>query len=235
MRIIIAVMFLSIMLTGSVFQSYGQTVEREGNSVMIKTTDIGLMLGMLGGDVEQKLDAACSDPSLGCSVSDGALVMQDSFTQKEGYYTYEADYGIPNIDYIVTVKKIPSDVFTEKLDGILFTAGLTNSTTEGSVEPINLQDAEGNEGSVDFMRKTGLDISYVVIMPGSITGATAGGVSGAIDGNRAEFMLSQVLQESKPIVVKSSEINWGYIIVIAMVIVLLAFAVSFIKSKKKRW
>ena len=216
MRILLAVIFLSVLLTGSTYQSYEQTVGTEGNSIIVKTTDIGLMLGMLGNDVEQQMSSACSaDASLRCSVSDGTLMMEEAFTKNDGYYTYEVNYGLPFIEYDLVVKKIPVEKFTERLDDILVAAGLTNGSVS-SGEPMNLQDAENNREIALFMRQSGLDISYIIIMPGEIASATAGEVSGTSTGPMTEFMLSEVLQESKPIVVKSQEINWGYIIIIAM-------------------
>jgi len=233
MRILLAVMFLSVLLTGSTYQSYEQTVGTEGNSIIVKTTDIGLMLGMLGDDVGQEIGAACSaDPSLRCSVSNGTLMMEEAFSSNEGYYTYDVNYGIPFIEYDLVVKKIPVGKFTERLDDILVAAGLTNGSAS-SGEPMNLQDAETNKETALFMRQSGLDISYVIIMPGNIASATAGEVSGTTTGPMTEFVLSEVLQESKPITVESREINWGYIIVIAMVIVLALFTLSFIRKKKR--
>jgi len=232
MRILLAVMFLSVLLTGSTYQSYEQTVGTEGNSVIVKATDIGLMLGMLGDDVEQEIGAACSaDPSLRCSVSNGTLIMEEAFSSNEGYYTYDVNYGIPFIEYDLVVKKVPVDRFTEKLDEILVAAELTNGSTS-SGEPLNLQDGDTNGEIALFMRQSGLEMGYVIIMPGEIASATAGEIGGTTEGPMTEFMLSEVLQESKPITVKSREINWGYIIVIAMVIVLALFTLSFIRKKK---
>ncbi len=235
MRIVLAVIFLSILLTGSIFQSYEQTVDVDGSSVISKDMDTSLILGMLGDDVDEKIMAACSvDESLGCSYSNGKLTITESFSENEGYYEYEADYGIPYVEYNLVVKKIPVDRFTGRLDEIMVAAGVTEIASGEPGEPLNLQDEDDNKRAASFIRQTGLEISYAVVMPGEIAGATAGEVSGIVEGPKAEFMLSEVLYESQPIVVQSREINLGYIILIVAVIVLAAFALSFRKSRKKR-
>ena len=233
MRTLLAVMLLSVLLTGSIFQTYEHSVEPDGDSVVVKEMDTGLFLGMLGDGAGEKIENACSlDPTLECSFSDGTLKMMEEFSTSENYYSFEVGYGLPYIEYELIVKKIPIEKFSERLDNILLAAGLVNETAGSYGDAMNLLDSEENRESASFMRESGLDISYVAVMPGEIVEAYAGGASGTINGSRAEFLLSDVLYESQPVVVRSREINWGYIVLIAAIIVLAAFALSFRKIKK---
>ncbi len=223
---------LLLMLTGSIFQSYEHTVDTKGDSVLEKEMDVGIFLGLLEEGAAGKISSACSsDESLGCSFSEGVLVLSDKFSENDGYYSFEASYGIPYVEYELTIRKIPNERFTEMLDRILLAAGLTNTSSTSYGAPLNLQDPANRESAV-FLRQSNIDISYAVLMPGEVASAASGEVSGSIEDSRAEFMLSDVLYEAQPIVVKSREINWGYIIFIAAVVVLAAFALSFRKSRK---
>lgn len=234
MRMILAVILLSVMLTGSIFQSYEQTVDTDGNSVISKEMDVGLILGMLGENTSEKLEAACSsDPGLDCSYENGSLTIDDMFRENDGYYSYEVDYGIPYIEHRLVVNKIPVEKFTEKLDSILTEAGVTETSSNDFGEPLNLKDSESNRENAQFLRQSGLEITYEAVMPGEVVEAYAGEAAGSVEGPRAQFMLSEVLEESQPMIVVSREINWGYILIIAAVIVLAAFALSFRKSDKK--
>ena len=234
MKTVLAVILLSLMLTGSIFQSYEQTIDKNGNSVILKKMDAGLILGVSGENTAQKIGGACSsDPSLDCSYEGGSLIIEEMFGKNDGYYTYEVNYGVPYIEYELIVNKIPVEKFTEKLDRVLVEAGITEIPSNDFGEPLNLKDAESNRENARFLRESGLEITYEVSMPGDISEGYAGGVSGSLEGSEAQFMLSEVLEESQPMIVKSREINWGYILIIAALIVLAAFALSFRKSRKK--
>lgn len=234
MRIILAVMLLSLMLTGSIVQTYEHSVKIDGSSVIEKEMDTGLFLGMLEEGAEEKIETVCtSDAGLRCTYSDGLLTTGEDFSEDDGYYSFEVTYGIPYVEYEVTVKKIPTERFTEKYDEILLAAGLINKTSGSYGLALNIQDRANNIETLSVMKDLDIEIGYVVVMPGDVATAAAGEVDASIEGSNAEFMLSDVLNEAQPIVVKSREINWGYITVIVTVIVLAAFALSFRKTRKK--
>jgi len=220
MRNLLIVMLLSVLLTGSIFQSYEQTVSINGNSVIEKEMSLDLFSGILGENADMKIEIACMNPSLGCVMADGNLTITDEFTENDGYYSFSVDYGIPYTEYQITIKKIPVERFTEKFDDILVGAEITDSPSENYGQPINLQDSESTKEIAGVIKSSNLDISYAVIMPGETI-------------SESEFLLSEVLEDSEPIVVKSRELNWGYLVFIVAVIILAAFALSFRKSKRK--
>ncbi|NYZ77579.1 hypothetical protein H0O02_04690 [Candidatus Micrarchaeota archaeon] len=235
MRTALAVIFLSVMLTGSIFQTYEQSVKTDGSSTIKKEFDLGLFSGMLGENAEARIAEACSsDASLGCISSNGMVTISEEFSADGGYYSFRSDYGIPYIEYDLTINRIPLEKFSERLDRILLSAGLINSTSGAYGGPLNLRDAETNREAAYVLKQSGMDVRYVVVMPSGIASAAAGESSGVINGSRAEFLLSDVLRESQPIMVTSRELNLGYIAVIAAIVVLGAFALSFRKSGKGR-
>ena len=46
-------------------------------------------------------------------------------------------------------------------------------------------------------------------------------------------MLSEAYETEGEITVKSQEVNWGYVLLVSMAVVLIAFALSFLKKKPK--
>lgn len=233
--VLLTIMFGSILLIGSVFQTYEQTVKTNGDSIIKKEYEIGLFSGMLGENASAKIAQACSaDHSLGCTVDNEKITDIKQFSNDEKYYSLKTDYGIPYVEYEIEIRKIPVDKFAEMLDKTLFSAGLINKTSDSYGEPLNLQDTEANKEIVPIIREMGMDIKYVVVVPGEIISATAGNSVGSINANSAEFMLSDVLAESQPIVVKSREINWAYMIIIVAVLAIALFALSFRKKRKKQ-
>ncbi len=227
MRIITAGMLLLILFMGSVIQTYEQTFDKEGDSVIKKEFDANLFLSFLGDDAAQKIEETCASvSSLKCSYSDGTMVTTETFGENDGYYSFESGYGLFYIEYKLIINRIPSERFSALQDDLLIRAGLANETGQSGLS-IDFSDKENNALGAKAMRDTGTEIKYIVIVPGDILSATAGEVSGTVSDSTAEFSLSEVLAESEPIVIYSREINWGALLLILTVIVLIAFAGSF--------
>ncbi|NYZ77638.1 hypothetical protein H0O02_04990, partial [Candidatus Micrarchaeota archaeon] len=159
MKGILAIMLLSAMLTGSVFQTYGQTARNDGSSTITKGFDIGIFSGMLGEDANAKIAQACaSNPSLACNVSGGVIMITGQFSASEGYYEFHANYGIPYIDYELAIKKVPTDRFARMLDNAMLSAGLINATSDDYGDPLDLQDESTNREAAEVLGQGGMDI-----------------------------------------------------------------------------
>jgi hypothetical protein len=232
MRTALAVMLLSLLLTGSVYQTYVQEVDVDGKSVITREEDANLFLGLFGENASEKIEQACDADST-CSYSDGRLTLAEDFGPSDGYYEFDTVYGLPYIEYQLEVKKIPTDRFMEKLSSIFATAGLSEATSQNG-KAIILSNKDENAQMARFIRESGLDIVYAIRMPGEIVAATAGEVSGEMTYSTANFSMGDVLSESKPIVVKSRELNIPYIVFILAVLVIAAFAASFFFGRKKK-
>lgn len=228
---VIAVMLL--LLTGSIYQTYEQTMDLDGDSVITREEDANLFLGLFGDDALQKIEQVCAeDSSLGCSYSEGKLKLTENFQLKDGYYQFETSYGLPYIEYTLEVNKIPTDRFMKKLSEVLVAAGLSDYTDQ-SGRAIDLSNKEENAEMAKLMRDSQLGIAYVIEMQGEIFVASAGEANGDVEYSRVTFSLEDVLSESEPIVVKSRELNLGFILFILAILIMGAFAASFFFGKKK--
>ena len=234
MRTLLAVVLLSLLLTGSIYQTYEQQVAIDGDSVISREEDANLFFGLLGDDAEQKIEMACeADSSLGCSYSEGTLKLAESFSPSDDYYEFDVVHGLPYVEYQLEVNKIPTDRFMEKLSEILVAAGLSNTTSQNG-KAIDLGNAGVNAELAKLMRDSQLDIVYIVKMPGEVFVGSAGGASAELTCSTATFNLADVLSESQPMIVKSRELNLAYILFILAVLVIAGFAASFFFGKKKK-
>ncbi len=232
MRIFLVVMLLSALLTGSIYQTYEQSVDINGNSVISREEGTSLFIGLLGEDAAAKIGQACErDGSLGCSYADGQLKLTERFTPSDNYYGFEASYGLPYVEYALEVEKIPTDRFMEKLGDVLVAADLSNAT-EQTGRPIDLR--SNNAEMARIIKESQLEIAYVVVMPGEVVAASAGEAEGVIEYNKATFALADVFEQGEPITVRSRELNIGYILFVLAVLIIIAFTASFFFGKKKR-
>lgn len=232
-REILALLILTAFASAALDQSYAMSISRDGSSVISKSFNLALSSDGLDGDALGKISDICqSDSAVGCSVEGTRLTISEGFSPGE-YYSFDAEYGLPSITYTVTLKKIPDDKFSLALDGLMRKAGAL-SGSQGTASPIDLGEEQKNRENAMFLRKFNANMTYMVLMPTNIGYAMAGNTSGMVSGESASFDLLSLMEESRPVVIKSSELNMGYLIILAAFVVLGALAVSFFKSKPAR-
>jgi len=220
MRNIAILMFaVSILLTGAIAQEYTHDVGRNGDSVITKTFDTTLLHGY---DIE-KIAAVCDTGEYGCAVEEGKMSIALIIDESSKYYDEETEYGIPFITYTLSLRMVPTDLFSEQMNMILVAAGYGEGAEIPETE-IWKRDTE----AASLLREYG-DISYSVNMPGGIVEAGVG----EITGSSVTFLFSEAYGTEGNIMVKSQEINSGYLVLGIMVVVLIAFALSFGMKKKK--
>ncbi|MBU0526932.1 hypothetical protein KKE92_00470 [Candidatus Micrarchaeota archaeon] len=230
-REILVILLMCTLVSAGLDQSYIHIVDREGNSEITKTMDISaFMTDFEDGSMENVSDLCSIDPELRCSVDGKVITITESFSPGE-HYNFQVDYGIPFITYTLTQKKIPTDVFSVSLDKLLRKAGVIEGGVEGSADAIDLYNEEENKENAGFLRRFKVNLSYQITVPTTIDEARAGNVSGIVDGSTATFDIVDLMEESQPIVIKNSELNMGYLVIIAAVIILGGLAYSFFKSK----
>ncbi len=219
MRNIAILMFaVSILLTGAIAQEYTQTVERDGDSRITKTFATTLLHGY---DIEA-IEAVCENEEYSCSIENGKMSITISAYEGSKYYQEETDYGLPFITYTLTLRSVPTDLFSQKLNEILVASGQEERTEVPATE-IWKRDSE----AVSTLRSFG-DISYTIYMPGWISETNIGEVKDSA----VTFMFSEAYQEETSIIIKSQDINSGYFVLVVMAIVIVAFTFSFLKKKK---
>jgi len=237
-REIFAVLLMSLVASAAIDQSYIQTVSRSGASSVEKTMELAVFSNQLATEGLAKMADYCEKRSdINCSVDVEAkeIVITENFASG-GYYVFSSDYGIPSITYTMSISRVPTDRFSNALGRLLVAANATEyAGSSGSSKSIDLSDKEGNAEAAGILKTLKANITYVIVMPTGVSEARAGSVEGRISGKTASFDLLEVMSEQGgPIVVKSQELNYGYLIAIAGVIVLGALALSFAGTRPSR-
>lgn len=232
-RGILILLLFSVLVNAALDQSYVHTVSRDGSSTITKGMDPAIFSNILSERDFEKVSEVCqTGQGIECSVGAEELTITEGFSSG-AYYTLTTDHGIPFITYELVVRKVPTDRFASSLDEILVAAEVAEAAG-GSVRPLDLRDREVNEENAYYLEKFNVDMTYTINMPVPVREAYAGDVGGVVSGSSVEFDLVEVLKESDYITVTSRELNFGYLTVIAMAIVLAALALSFFRGKKPR-
>ena len=231
-REIFALLLFSALINAALDQSYVHTVSSDGSSTITKSMDLTIFSNILGEDAFGRIDEICqANQTAVCSVDKEEMTITITERFSEGnYYTLTVDHGIPYVTYSLVVRRVPTDRFASSLDKLLVAAEAVEEAG-GATGPLNLRDEANKEGA-DYLERFRANITYTVNMPAPVHEARTGAVNGSIAGNSVQFDFVDVLRESDYMVVTSREINYGYLSIIAMVIVLAALALSFFRGKK---
>jgi hypothetical protein len=232
-KFLFALVLMSLIASAAIDQSYDMTVNRDGSSVIVKSMELNIFGADLNaaalGDVAELCD---KDSRLSCSVEGKTITIAKEFSPG-GYYTYRSEYGLLEIEHTLTISRIPTDRFSTALEDLLDEAGVLEASGE-SADPIDLLDREANDESITVLKQFGANLSYYISVPAGMTEAKAGAVEGQRVGDAVRFDLVDVMDAGQPITVKSKELNSPNIIVISMVIVLAALALTFARTKPKK-
>ncbi|MEM4358919.1 MAG: hypothetical protein QXT45_00100 [Candidatus Bilamarchaeaceae archaeon] len=219
-RYILAFLVVFMLLIGTIVQKYEHDVLHDGSSVITKS----FRLSALGPVNESALKRFCADNlEYGCSIENGEMHVTIALSKQTEYYTLVVDYGFPFVTYDLTIRSVPDDVFAEKIDAIMKANGYAGT---GRKEPI---DITTKDTEIEAFLKTYGDISYSVKMPGSIVDNNVGKRSDSV----VTFAFSEVFKKEGPVIIKSQEINSGYLLLATMAIVIIAFAFTFLKKAPK--
>lgn len=232
MRGLFVFLMIAALSAASLDQNYTHIIDRDGSSSIEKTLDISVFLNQVPEGALENAESVCeSDPRLRCSVDPATkmITMSEDFRQGE-YYEFESVTGLPSITYTITLKKIPTDRFAERLDDLMMQAGAFEEAGDGSAEAIDLSEKAENAEAAFFLRNFDVRLVYTLVMPAPVQEASFGEVSG----NTVTLDLADLLEDSKQVTVRSSELNSGYIVLIFAVIVLGALALSFRGGTRKK-
>lgn len=230
-REILALLILSTLVSAALDQSYVMTVDRDGNSEISKSMDFLVFTADFTAEDFAEVKEICqTDSEIDCGVEGSTLTITEKFAPGQ-HYSYSADYGIPYITYSLTLKSIPADKFDSTMNRLLMKAGAGDSSASSGI-PIDLSNANENQENAKLLRKYDVNITYDIIMPTGVSYSKANGSdSGAISGNTVSYDVVSLMEQSEQVSVKSSELNMGYLIILAAAVVLGALAFSFFNSK----
>lgn len=235
MRILIALLLFTVAASAALDQSYVQSFEQNGSSNITKTMGVNVLSNLMAPNALQNMQKVCqSDPSMMCSVDTGnkTVTMEESL-QPGGYYTYSVDYGFPFIIYTIEIDKVPTDLFANDFGNLLNAANATSSAG-GVSGPIDLTDQAADAQNAAVLRELNANINYTIIIPLNVDYAAAGNASATVSGSTAQFDLLSVMEASSPMVVRSRELNWTYIVALIGLIALAALALAYFLPKKRK-
>ena len=215
-------------------QSYTHAVAKDGSSIMGKSLELSLFSGELAPETLQRMKDICKrDLELDCDVDVGTkMVTIREEMQPGSYYSFSADYGLPDVTYTMTLKGLPGDRFAASLGKLLVKAGVAEGGSSSS--PLYFVDTERNSEMLYYLRMLEADVSYAVTFPVAITEARAGNIEGSVDGDSASFDIVSVIEEGQPIVVSGKETNWGYIVGIMGVLLLIGLGIAFMRGHEEK-
>ena len=196
-RFILFLMILSVAFSAG-SQTYAHEVDFLGSSTIEEKRDLSLFLNLLPKTAVTDMEIVCQTyAELDCAIDANSLVIRVNVPEKNSYYTLSTDYGIPFTTTNLTIDKIPTDLFDNRINSILKKANLTEGS--GFSKPINLKNKEDNLALSDALMNAGVDSNYIIVMP---------------NGERSEVNMIELLSDSAPIVVTSYSLNLWLIFLI---------------------
>ncbi len=227
MRNLIVLLLLATLASGTFDQTYVQTLDQYGNSVIVKTQDLSVFSNSVSFPALAEACAAMS--SVQCSVTGQTMIITERFASNGGYYTYMTDGGFPLITNTLIINKVPNDVFGDDLARVLYAANVSGSGGQNSAIDLTAD----NKEVVSVLKQFKVKLTYIVDLQTGASEASAGNVTGSISGNTVTFNLVDAMAAGQPIVIKSRELNVGAILLIIGVLVLVWLAYSFFVSSRK--
>jgi hypothetical protein len=184
---------LCILLAGCISVEYDQAVHRDGSSLITENVDLNALLAL--SNVSQ-MASPCQNITGGedvaCTYSDGVLSLSQNFTADSGAYSFNRTFEFPYVIYTLEARRLPQ---------------LADTTAEATGSLAGSTNVSGNFSSPSSrlagptLRAAGVQITYVIEMPGEIFEAQNGQVT---DG-RAKYDVLELMSKGKDIVVRSRE------------------------------
>jgi hypothetical protein len=259
---IIAIVLFAVLLGGCISTEVSHRQHADGSADVSQSTDLSILksYGSSYGSsssyssaLGNVFDKLCEQYEQGveCEEEDGVMTLTKSYTTADSFYKFEVKDELFVKKYRLTVDQLPdfsqyakksSSIFGDEYDyGSPYagSAGSSYGSSYGSYgdyltskEGLKLSSTKAKStGTV--LKQVGMEYTYRVQMPGRITDAP-----GALEFNDSEatFDVVQQLQDRKPIVVVSEEVNWlGVGIIGAMgVFVILSVAIAAILMLKPK-
>lgn len=227
MRNLIVLLLLASVAGAAFEQEYVQTMASDGTSTIVKVQDLSPFAGVVPIPALQRACEIMS--SVQCSVDGSVMTVTERFMPNTEYYSFVKQDGFPFITYTITISKIPNDVFSADIDRVMIAA---NASTGGTPSPAIDLSADNRE-SAAVLRLLKANVTYTVELPVTPSEASAGNVSGRIEGKTATFNLVDVFDASRPMVIRAQEFNTGMVILGLGIAVVAALAYSFFGISRK--
>lgn len=163
-----------------------------------------------------------SNPDIKCNYSNsGVITLTKTFKPKEAFYTFETKDDFLVKKYRLTIDQLPDlGEDTSNVDSST-SQYLSQYTSNGKVT----LNGSGSKMTASVLKVAGVEYEYRVSMPGDITKAKN---AKKFDKSIAVFDVIELMEDGKPIVVESEEINWLVVAFLAFMGFVLLAAIALI-------
>ncbi|MGV8084792.1 MAG: hypothetical protein ACP5N9_00895 [Candidatus Bilamarchaeum sp.] len=240
-KILTFLVIFSISVFAANEQLFIHEIYQNASSKIARSADLSIFADRLGSDGLLKMSTTCNSgfrPHCLVDLEKKSVYIEEYVSSDNPHYTFVSDGGFPYVTYTLTISSIPTDKFVSDTDRLMVQSGAINGT--GPSAPLSLDLTRDNSNFLSVVRMLNTNLSYFVIMPGSITSATAGNYSASIypstlgpDQAGASFDLAHVMQNRSPMIIKSKELNTSMLVVVFAVIVFAIIAYMFFGSSRK--
>jgi len=241
-KILLSVLVISLVLTGCISSEVRHRQYADGSADITQTTDLsafasagndssyGSALGSAyGSALSNSLSAVCDqyESGVSCSEDGGVILLSRHIKPADAYYRFETKDDIfvkrhrLTVETIASIGKAASSNSDENYsDSSIYTSPYSSpSGSLGSYGDLASEDGLSLTGPKAkllgaTLEQMGFEYLYIVDMPGAIVDAPG---AESFNESEARFDVVQMMQERKPIVVESEEMNWPLIIVFGVI------------------
>jgi hypothetical protein len=183
-------------------------------------------------DIDAAFALACANitkqhPEVKCTPGSGGVIsLQRTYGPSNAFYKFETKDDIIMTEYRLTVDDLPQMYDASSLGSSASSMSQYSDYTSAAIT------APGSRASASILKASGAKYEYDISMPGSITSAPG---AKSFNSTGATFDVLQMMDDGKPIVVESQEINWLVVAVLAAIalVVLAAIALAVIAMVRK--
>jgi hypothetical protein len=249
------VLVFAAMLAGCISTEMTHVQHADGGADITQTTDMSALSSLGASDssygsayseaLSSSLETVCDkyEEGVACSQEDGTVTLKKHFRATDAFYKFEVKDEIFVKKYRLTVDRIESlgDVSSSSLAANTTDSAYSSpyGTSLGSYGDLGADDTVTLTSSRskmigNLLEQMKMEYTYTIRMPGKISEA-----QGAVSQNESEatFDLIKQMQDRKPIVVMSEEVNWPLVLIAGifgfMGIVLAALGVMLMLKPKQ--
>lgn len=242
MVFLLLVLCFSLLLSGCIKLSTVHKQQADGSAVITETVDMNDLFVMAAsygssystsqyGDAYFKelcQNASNENPGLKCSYSlPGTLILEKTYKKEDAYYKFETQDNLFSKKYKLTIERIP----------LLFATTSSSMDSSSSSSSYYMKQYGFENGVLKLNDSTSIPFAasyklfnlkyeYSVTMPGTILKAEYAKNS---SGSTATYNIVEMMENKRPIVIESEEMNWlvvGMLVfVVAVLVGLLAYVI----------
>ena len=241
--LMIGFILVFLIIIGCVNVDYKQKIKESGGATLTFSADYSGFVDIIAEqsekgvsetkeEMQKKLEDNCQwikdyVYEVNCNVNGVKITIETEIKDKENdeYYTFEKEAGVSSTVYTVEIKKIfdmAQYLSTEY-------GGTQGKDLDLSIKPT----AEEKDQYATYSEY--MQVTYSIEMPGEIQSVESGKVEGKIEGNSVSFNIFELMAEPSQIVIVAEKKNmdFGWMIIGVLVLIVILFLWKIFAFKKK--